>query len=313
MTKEEKQAASLLAPGTLWPRVLERTEQALASGALLPIATESTFIHDQGVDFLVRKVSSLERKAAAKGGASAEKANPFLPYEPEMFVADITDTHLCLLNKFNVIEHHLLIVTRAFEDQRHLLTPADFEALYLCLAEFEGLAFYNGGVAAGASQPHKHLQLIPLPMAESGPPVPIEPLLAAARFAGEIGTVPGLPFVHAYVKLDAASAADPAAAAPAAYGHYRAMLEAAGMNKAAEPDTAIQSGPYNLLLTREWRLLVPRSKEFFKAISVNALGFAGALLAWNEEQMQQLKAQGGMAVLKHTGFELAGSLSEKRS
>ena len=29
------------------------------------------------------------------------------------------------------------------------------------LAEVEGLAFFNGGTVAGASQPHKHLQVVP--------------------------------------------------------------------------------------------------------------------------------------------------------
>ena len=46
-----------------------------------------------------------------------------------MFVADVSDTHLCLLNKFNVIEHHLLIVTRKFEHQETLLTVRDFQAV----------------------------------------------------------------------------------------------------------------------------------------------------------------------------------------
>ncbi|NIO40609.1 MAG: phosphorylase, partial [Burkholderiales bacterium] len=38
--------------------------------------------------------------------------NPFLPYGKDLFVSDISETHLALLNKFNVIDYHLLIVTR---------------------------------------------------------------------------------------------------------------------------------------------------------------------------------------------------------
>ena len=51
----------------------------------------------------------------------------------------------------------------------------------------------------------------------------------------------------------------------------------------------IKSTPYNLLFTREWMLPVPRSKEFFESISVNALGFAGALLARTPEEMDIIK------------------------
>jgi len=47
-------------------------------------------------------------------------------------------------------------------------------------------------------------------------------------------------------------------------------------------------------------LLVPRSREFFESISVNALGFAGAMLARNPEEMALIEKKGGMGVLKHT-------------
>ena len=61
-----------------------------------------------------------------------------------MFVDVLTDTHLCLLNKFNVVEHHLLIVTREFEDQDRYLTEEDFAAGLAGLAEYDSLLFYNG-------------------------------------------------------------------------------------------------------------------------------------------------------------------------
>ncbi len=45
-------------------------------------------------------------------------------------------------------------------------------------------------------------------------------------------------------------------------------------------------------------LIVPRSQEEFQGISVNSLGFAGALLVRNQAQMQILKDQGPMNILK---------------
>jgi ATP adenylyltransferase len=53
------------------------------------------------------------------------------------------------------------------------------------------------------------------------------------------------------------------------------------------------------LVTRDWMLLVPRSTERFCGISVNALGFAGALLVRDERQLQLLKECGPMVVLRH--------------
>jgi ATP adenylyltransferase/5',5'''-P-1,P-4-tetraphosphate phosphorylase II len=42
--------------------VLERERAALAAGALQPIATEQRVVEDADVRFVVRSVSSLERK-----------------------------------------------------------------------------------------------------------------------------------------------------------------------------------------------------------------------------------------------------------
>ncbi|MBW1852605.1 MAG: phosphorylase [Deltaproteobacteria bacterium] len=294
--------------GTLWEKTLDRTERALKIGALLPISTESTFFKDGGIDFLVRIISNLALKAEEKrgrtenGGFEKKSRNPFLPHEEEMFVADISDTHVCLLNKFNVIDHHLLIVTRSFEDQEILLTPRDLEAIWTCMAEFEGLVFYNGGEVAGASQKHKHLQMIPLPMAKNRPNVPIEPLFASARFERGLGIVPGLPFVHSFARLDPELVLHTSTASDVVFRLYRNMLEVVGLNRSDSPEKSRQSGPYNFLFTREWMLLVPRSEEFFESISVNALGFAGALLVQNEQQMQILREHGCMSALKHTAI-----------
>lgn len=51
------------------------------------------------------------------------------PYDPDLFVADVSDTNLALLNKFSVFDHHLLVVTCRFEEQETLLDIADFQAL----------------------------------------------------------------------------------------------------------------------------------------------------------------------------------------
>jgi sulfate adenylyltransferase (ADP) / ATP adenylyltransferase len=288
--------------GSLLASVDRVTGKALGSGALVPIATEQRWIEQGGVRFLVRVVSSLARKQRERtehSDTSVKPDNPvdpFLPYDPALLVADVSDTHVCLLNRFNVIDRHLLIVTRAFEDQETLLTAADFEALSRCMAEIDGLAFFNGGAVAGASQPHKHLQLVPLPMADVGPNVPIETLLAAAESDRTVTRVPGLAFRHAFARLDAALLLDPPAAAEAMRGRYHALLNAAGLDIVGRETR--QSAPYNLLITHGWMLLVPRSNECFQTISVNALGFAGSLFVRDARQLQTVQHHGPMTVLR---------------
>ena len=59
-----------------------------------------------------------------------------------------------------------------------------------------------------------------------------------------------------------------------------------------------QSAPYNLLVTRRWMLLVPRSAECVEGVSVNALGFAGSLFVRDAAQMEVIKRLGPMTVLQ---------------
>ncbi len=296
--------------GTLWDSIVKTAEHALTIGALQPFATDYTFIEDAGIRFFVRILSSLTHKDEAKKRQEAElkagrNANPFFQPEKELTVADISKTHLAVLNKFNVVKHHLLIITRAFEGQDMLLNQKDFEALWLCMAEFDALGFYNGGREAGASQQHKHLQMVPLPLAPSGPLIPIEPLLAAAPVK-KIGTVPGFPFLHSFAPFERELANSPLEAAKKAYELYTAMLANVGMTPPKASGQTRQSMPYCFLATRDWMLLVPRTREFFEDISLNSLAYAGSLFVRNEQQLETIKKLGPLKALASVAMPKGG-------
>ncbi len=293
-------------PGTLWDQVHRATARGLETGALWSIPTTFRSMEDGGVPFLVRAVDNLRRKASARWQAATEAggrpANPFLPYDEDLYVAHVSDTHVCLLNKFNVLEHHLLIVTACFEDQTTLLTAADLGALWRSMAEVDGLGFYNGGVEAGASQPHKHLQLAPFPLVPGGgTALPVDPLLLAACARGGIVDCGELPFVHAAVAVDDLPLDAPDVAAPELRIRYLDLLDAVGLTPDRRAPLPRQAGPYNLLLTRRWMLLLPRGQEFFEGMSLNALAFAGGLLVKDEEELARVEEVGPMALLRHCG------------
>ena len=301
----------VIPPGTLWERLRERTETALAAGALKSIPTAGEEIEEVGMRFSVRVLTSLLRKEEERWQQEREspagrKANPFLPYEEELFVGGLTKTHLCLLNKFNVVDHHLLVVTRSFEDQDRYLTVEDCEALLLCLAEYDGLAFYNGGRIAGASQRHKHLQFVPLPLAAEGGKVPLDDAFAGVSSFDGPGGSAILPFRHSLAPMEREWVDSPGESAGRFLRRYHRMLQAAGMERGDTPDGDMQSGPYNFLVTREWMLLVPRAGEFFGGISINSLGFAGSFFVRNETELQALKSHGPMAVLEGVSFPAGG-------
>ncbi|MCL2927241.1 MAG: phosphorylase [Trichodesmium sp. MAG_R01] len=294
----------LLASGTLTERLKQQTKYALYCGALQPIPTEYEFVEQDNIRFVVRILSNLSGKEQARKQqeknliVTGQDFNPFLPYEKDLFVADISTTHLCLLNKYNVVDYHLLIVTREFEEQESLLNLQDFQALGSCMGEFEGLAFYNGGKTAGASQRHKHLQVVPLPMIPSGEKIPIDRAIATAKFNNGIGITSQFPFRHAIAKLDVAWVHSPVESAAEILEFYLILLKAVGI-ESRDGMNGKQSGNYNLLVTGEWMLVVPRSYEYFQSISVNSLGFAGALLVKNQEQMNIIKEQKPLTILRH--------------
>jgi ATP adenylyltransferase len=158
-----------------------------------------------------------------------------------------------LLNKFNALDHHLVIATRSFEPQEMLLTREDCAALLICLTEVDGL---------------------------------------------------GSPFSQAYTPMDPAWIAPMRDGASSLLASYHSSLAAPSGRFVHKGDTgSIASvAPYNLLMTRQLLLLVPRSEECFKGTSINALGFAGVLLRRNKAQLAMLRTRGPMTTFQRVAL-----------
>jgi ATP adenylyltransferase len=287
------QGPILMQPGTLWSRIQEQTELARETGALNPISTEVVSIEDRGIRFMVRVAPGLKGKTLSRRRQRRFARNPFLPYDPDLFAGHLSATHLCLLNRFCVLEHHALIVTRAFQDQDSPLDRRDFEALCLCLGEIDGLAFFNSGPEAGASQAHKHLQLVPLPLGPGPERIPLEPVFKAAIAPSSADRGVDLPFLHQASAVDTGLWSRPRLAAEELLAEYLKLL---GTLKPGQSHI-----PHNLLVTREWMLVVPRHRESFGPVSVNALGFAGGLLVRSHDELDWVARQGPLTILRNVG------------
>jgi ATP adenylyltransferase len=300
-----------MAPSSpLWNALQTQTETALATGALQPIPTAHEWVEVDGVTYLVRIVDNLNRKARdrkqqqKKQTKSGEWFNPFLPYEPDLFVADLSPTHLVLLNKFNVMDHHGLIVTRAFEDQVSWLTQLDFEALAIAMAELDGLGFYNSGKLAGASQRHKHLQWVPLPMAPEGPRLPIAPLIRSISTPTGPALQAELPFCHGIAPLNCDWTGSVTAIAQELLAVYSTLVQFLDIGHPEDPASPIPQLAYNLLVTRDWMLVVPRAQEKCAKLSINSLGFAGAFLVRTAEERQFLLELGPLMALRQVAYPI---------
>lgn len=251
----------------------ERARTALASGDLEPIPTRLEILEEAGLRFVVRVVDHLTRKERAARDDRERGRDPFLPYEEALHVADLTPSHVALLNKYNVLPDHLLVVTRTFEEQESLLTRADFEALERVMDELDALFFYNAGPRAGASQRHKHLQFV----SRESFPTPLE------DFYGERGE-----------RGFRSAAARWRSETPARLREvYLELLEAIGHR--SDPRA------YNLLGTRDLLVAIPRSREAAEGISVNGLGFAGSLFVRSEDELRRLREIGPRELLRAVG------------
>ncbi len=274
-----------------------RAQGALASGDLQPLVTEQTELVDGGLRFLARSVSTLAGKSSLiPGGPRDPNFNPFLSPDPALTVGPLGDAHTAILNKFPVSARHLVIATKVFREQLEPLDRSDFAALARVLVAAGGLGFHNGGTAAGASQRHKHLQWIPhaegnasMDLWLHGLPANAAPLTTA--------THPQLAVRHCFVRVDDGPGRQPEQLADALCAAYALALAQLGL----APDGAGLLPPSNLLIGGGWLLLVPRSREHFEAVSVNALAFGGTFYAQEAEKLAALRTAGPLAALAAVG------------
>ncbi|MCB1917863.1 MAG: phosphorylase [Rhodocyclaceae bacterium] len=262
-----------------------RRKQALASGALQPIRTTRTWIEQDGLRFPVKWIDSLVRKHHA----GQTPTDPFAAPEPDLLVCSAGARHWILLNKFPVLDHHLLVVSRGFVEQSQPLEPHDFAAILPLVRDHGGLAFYNGDRIAGASQRHRHLQWIPR---DDEAALPLLAGLEASADAGH-GRCTQWPYHHWIAPLPPSTwtAADASSALHDRYAEGCRALYLSGAD----------AGAYNLLITRTAMLLVRRARESAEGISINALGFAGSFFVGRAERLDTVQRLTPFGILRAVG------------
>jgi sulfate adenylyltransferase (ADP) / ATP adenylyltransferase len=273
----------------LWQAALRCSEQARASQALVPLATERLPLPSVE-PFLVRRLLGDTPKHL---GAAGPRPNPFLPWDRRLEVTRLGQTHVVLLNKYPVQAGHLLVITQHWQPQSGWLAPADWRAVAEVEGDTGGLWFFNSCAAAGASQPHRHLQLLPRPWQASSCPLdgPIQEQLKQQRLVW--------PWRYALSRREqrvGAGADTPehrAAELMALYADHTRRLRLGDPRQVPQPRV-----PYNLLFSDDWFLTVRREREHCAGFSVNALGFAGYLLATAGSDLHWLEQQGPWQLLR---------------
>lgn len=205
-----------------------------------------------------------------------KKPDPFVDPPGDLFIANVSNagliSHIVVLNKYPVIAEHFILATKDDKPQTGLLEQDDLQAAYICLTEWERhgdgkrlFAFFNSGEHSGASQPHRHLQFLPVESMRAGDDdgswelltdtVASRPDLSLpfVRFSKTLPSSPTAQQLHdAYMNL--------LDQAVAAIGSYDAQHSVDG--------SAIPSGnsgavaiSYNLAMTTSAMVIVPRRSE----------------------------------------------------
>lgn len=267
-------------PERIWHQALSVSEQARRQGALVPLSTRRVPLPAIEPFVLRQLLSTVPRHLRPDG----PRPNPFLPWEPPLEVDRLETGHVVLLNKYPVQEAHLLLITDQWHPQAGWLRDQDWEAVARVSADTGGLWFFNSTGRAGASQPHRHLQLLPRCSGEASCPL-------AGLFHDQLaGREPSRPWAHRLTcRLDPGGGSD---LNDLYIDHCRQL----GLGEPGVDPHPL--APYNLLFDDDWFLTVRRVREHCAGFSINALGFAGYLICTEASDRDWLVRHGPWQLLQ---------------
>ena len=262
----------------LWQLAILKTSKAKLNESILPFETKLEKYKENNVTYELRSLVGKPKIQKIKYGP---KLNPFCPWEKELEILPVNKDHVLILNKYPVEPGHMLLITKQWAPQNGWLVKKDWEALSETEKNIKGLWFFNNSPNAGASQPHRHLQILRrndynnfLPRQKWFESISHSQISLNSKIGKSCFVYP-----RKYYKKKAS--------ATELENLYIKLCK-----KLYIGDPLINSMPivsYNLLITNKWISLIRRSQESYKGFSINALGFAGYFLVSENSDIEWLK------------------------
>ncbi|KGG12454.1 MULTISPECIES: DUF4922 domain-containing protein [Prochlorococcus] len=277
-----------------WNKALELTKTAIAVKSLIPLETLTRYFPNTREEiFEIRTLVSSYTPNTLNYGPHH---NPFHPWDTNLEISNILDKHVLILNKYPVQPGHMLLITKNWEPQDGWLTLNDWSALSKVNEDTKGLWFFNSGPLAGASQPHRHLQL--LRRTTESPACPRDNwftnLLNSSTISDSI--------LSRSCDVRLISHTNLLHNGDYLYENYLGMCKKMDIGS---PEKDLKPKyPYNLLITSNWMALIRRSKECAYGFSINALGFAGYLLCRDNSNLDWLEKNGPVSLLENVVFPI---------
>ena len=267
-----------------WEKALKKTRISIDKGSLFPLSTiDITKDFYDKKDFLIRKLDTTRFKKELNIGP---KVNPFNPWDNILEIGKIGQYHQLILNKYPVEIGHILLITNKWKPQNGWLELNDWDAIKKVNNDTSGLWFFNSGPLAGASQPHRHIQLLRRESNENICPrekwfLNFEKSQVNKKLYKNI-IVKSFDFCNDTNTI---------------YKIYLDLSKNIGLG-----DPVIDKKPkkpYNLLITNKWIALIKRANDKVFGYSVNSLGFAGYLLVTEKSDTKYLKIKGPEVLLEN--------------
>ncbi|CCD25779.1 bifunctional AP-4-A phosphorylase/ADP sulfurylase NDAI_0F04610 [Naumovozyma dairenensis CBS 421] len=296
----------------------EKYEKAIQSGTLKLAETTSKKIKDlkSGIQCLVTLAPNLKKKQSNDSTEKDDSIDPFINPNPDVVISDDLNNdgdYQLLLNKFPIIPEHSILTTKEFQSQTSALTPKDLLTTYQLLCKLDAddedeeeftsrhLAFYNSGAHSGSSQDHKHLQIVELPSKL----IPFQQSLCNGKehFLPTFNSEPlqddKISFAHFVLPLPESS--EDVNEDLLAMCYISLLQRTLTFFQDWTNERPNLSKSYNVLLTKNWICLIPRSnataeikqtpedsEEIDLKLSINSLGYVGMILTKDEKEFNQI-------------------------
>ena len=268
-----------------WEKALQKTKISINSKSLFPLnTTDITKKLYKGNDFVIRELDITKFKKSTLIGP---KINPFRPWDNILEIDSIGKYHQLILNKYPVQLGHILLITNEWKEQNGWIDIKDWEAIKEVNDDTTGLWFFNSGPLAGASQPHRHFQLLRRDPSELSCP--------REKWILDFDNVnyKNKRFYKNIILKKFSKTLNK----ENIYEIYKDLSYKLGLG---EPETDKKPKyPYNLIFTNQWIILIKRKTDNLHGISMNALGFAGYILVTEKSDINYLKKFGPEKLLEN--------------
>ena len=226
-------------------------------------------------------------ESASTGHTSAVSKGDIDNPTPDWHIASVGSSHILTLNKYSVFRPQYLLLTNSSSDRQSApLTEADLRAAWVTLHSLqeESVMFYNCGKESGSSRAQKHMQLFPRP------PASVDFTLFPDRPVQV--KIPYDFYISRWVGEDCQRVENDL------YTRYAKLLHRVRLRLASENCKEL---PHNVVLVKEWMIVIPRRKAGVGMANVGAAGMMGMVWVKNEEELWEWQRQGLLEVLAQVG------------